>query len=154
VVASSVAAMGLAALFEVRGIARATTSRRGAFGFNAFLQIVLALALVGAGNYFAFQHFERFDLTQERIFTLSEEVRDQLAKLPGETDIIIVQQYVSFGQKAENKQDKYDFAAQRKIVEKVKDLADQFGELGPRFHVHLLDTQDEHYADKFDKLKK
>src|SRR6516162_7791530 len=81
VLASSVAAMGLAALFEVRGLARITTSRRGAFGFNAFFQITIAIVLVGAANYYSFWHFERFDLTHDRVFTLPKDVRDQLANL-------------------------------------------------------------------------
>jgi hypothetical protein len=164
VVASSVAAMGLAALFEVRGIARVATSRRGAFGFNAFFQIVSALVLVGAANYWSFKHFKRFDLTQEHTFELNETIRDQLAKMRGQTEIIVFQKYRSFAQRgtdepdksaqrAKNEQEKIDLAAQRKIIEKVKDLVEQFQDIGPRFHVHILDMKDDNYDDKLREIR-
>ena len=64
-----------------------------------------------------------------------------------------MQQYVSFGQRSDNKQDKFDLAAQRKIVEKVKDLAEQFQDLGPRFRVQVLDIQDDDYPDKLEAIR-
>ena len=151
---ASTAAVGLALLFEVRGLTKAVASHRGLFGVNVLLQITLALALVIGANVYSFEHFRRFDLTRGQIFTLDEETRKQLEQLRGETDIIVVQKHVSFGQRAENKQDKYDFAAQRKIVEKVKDLAEEFEDLGPRFHVRVLDIQEDNYDKKLDEIRK
>lgn len=153
VLCSSAGAVGLALLFEVRGITQAVASHRGLFGFNVILQVALALALVVGANVYSFEHFRRFDLTRAQIFTLDDATRDQMQQLRGDTDIIIVQKYVSFGQRSENKQDKYDFAAQRKIVEKVKDLAEQFEDLGPRFHVHVLDVQEDSYDTKVAALR-
>jgi hypothetical protein len=151
---ASAAAVGLALLFEVRGLTKAVASHRGLFGVNVLLQIALALALVIGANVYSFEHFRRFDLTRGQIFTLDEETRKQLEQLRGDTDIIVVQKHVSFGQRAENKQDKYDFAAQRKIVEKVKDLAEEFEDLGPRFHVRVLDIQEDNYDKKLDEIRK
>jgi hypothetical protein len=151
-------AVAFALLFELAGFFRMVFSNRGAFGINAMLQVVLMLALVVGANYYAFHNFKRFDLTEDQIFTLDEKIHLQLANLRGDTDIIIFQNHRSFGhrakdesdkdaQRAKNQQEKIDFAAQRKIIEKVKDLAEQFGDLGPRFHVHVLDMKD----DGFDK---
>src|SRR5207302_9984662 len=44
--------------------------------------------------------------------------------------------------------------ADRKIIEKVRDLVEQFQELGPRFHVQNLDIDDENYEDKLAEIKK
>jgi hypothetical protein len=150
---ASAGAVGFAILFEVRGIAQGVASQRGLFGFNVIVQIVLALALVVGANVYSFEHYRRFDLTRAQIFTLDDDTRQQLQQMRGETEIVVVQKHVSFGQRAENKQDKYDFAAQRKIVEKVKDLAEQFEDLGPRFHVHLLDIQDDNYDKKLEEIR-
>jgi hypothetical protein len=148
------AAVALALLFEVRGLLRLALSRRGAVGLSVTLQVLLAAAILAGANAFAFKYYQRYDWTRDHKFTLSKEVRDQLARLHDDTDIVVYQQYVSFGQRAENKQDKYDLAAQKKIVEKVKDLAEQFQDLGPRFRVQVLDIQDDYYPEKFDKIKK
>lgn len=153
VLCSSAVAVALALIFEVRGVAQGIASHRGLFGFNVLLQVGLALAIVVAANLYSFEHFRRYDWTRGQIFTLNDTVRKQLQGLRGETDIIVVQNYVSFGQDADNKQDKYDFAAQRKIVEKVKDLVESFQDLGPRFRVRVLDIQDENNDKKLDEIR-
>ena len=43
--------------------------------------------------------------------------------------------------------DEYDQAAEKKIIKKVEDLADQFQEIGPRFRVHVMDTQKKNYKE-------
>ena len=59
----------------------------------------------------------------------------------------------SLGQATDNKLAHFQAAAQRKIVEKVKDLAEEFQELGPRFHVEVLDIQDEDFEPKLKEIK-
>ena len=153
VVGASAAVVALALLFEVGPIAQAAASRRGAFGFNAFLQIALIVVLVVAANIYSFETFKRFDLTRERLFTLDDKITKQLAQMRDDTEIIVLQQYVSFGQRSEHKQDKYDFAAQRKIIEKVKDLVEQFRDFNPRFRVTVLfDVQDDNYQQKLEEV--
>jgi hypothetical protein len=154
VVTLGLSAVAFGLLFELRGVAKTVSSRRGAFGLNVVLQIVVLMALVVGVNVFSFEKYRRFDMTSKKIFTLDKAIADQLAQLRGDTEIIVLQQYVSFGQRAEYKQDKYDFAAQRKIVEKVKDLAEQFKDFGPKFHVTVLDVQDDYYQEKLDKIRK
>ncbi len=153
IVVCSAAVIALALVFEVRDVAGLVSSRRGAFGLHVMVQTGLMIALVVGANVFSFSYYQRIDWTRDQIFTLPKEIRTQLQSLRGETDIIVLQQYVSFGQSADNKQDKYDFAAQRKIVEKVKDLAEQFSGLGPRFRVRVLDIQDDRYEEKLKDIE-
>src|SRR5262249_17510650 len=96
-------------------------------------------------------HYVRWDGTHDKLFTIPQEIRDQLSQLRGETTIVVHQRHTAFGQLAE-KPDNYDSAAERKVVEKVKDLVEQFQELGPRFKVEVLDVQEEAYQDKLAAL--
>jgi hypothetical protein len=148
------AAVVLALLVEARGVFRLLGSQRVGLGSNVLLQVLLAAVLVGGINWWSFQHYRRYDWTWDNAFTLKQDLRSQLAQLRSDTDIIIYQQYVSFTQRGEAKQDKYDLAAHKKIVEKVKDLAELFQDLGPRFHVQVLDIQDDNFDNKLADLKK
>ena len=87
------------------------------------------------------------------MFTIPADLQRDLAQLRGETRIVVYQPHTSFGQLAA-KPDNYDAAAERKIVDKVKDLVEQFQELGPRFRVEVLDIQDESFQDKVAAIKK
>ncbi len=146
------AAVALALLVEIRGVAGLFGSRRAALGSNVLLQVLLALVLVGGGNWFSFQHYRRFDWTWGKDFTLPADVRNQLAQLRGDTDIVVYQRYVSYSQSGEA-QDKYDLAAHKKIVEKIRDLAELFGDLGARFRVVLLDIQNDNFDAKLRELR-
>lgn len=165
VIASSLAAVAVAVLFEARDIAGLASSRRGAFGLNVLLQIAGAIVLVGGVNAFSYLNFKRFDLTRERVFTLDKAIHAQLAQMRGDTEIIIFQKNRSLAQRgkdeqdklsqrARNEQEKIDLAAQRKIIEKVKDLAEQFQDVGPRFHVHVLDMKDDSYDAKLGEIRR
>src|SRR5262249_31342547 len=65
--------------------------------------------------------------------------------------IVVYQRHKSFGLQG-SKPDRYDYAAERKVVEKVRDLVEQFRELGPRFKVEVLDVEEEGYEDRLEKL--
>src|SRR5262245_15547967 len=125
--------------------------RRSIFGINAFLQIGLATALLVGVNLYSYQHYLHYDWTTAHQFTLPEDIRTQLAKLQGETTIVVYQRHKTFGQLTD-KPDAYDYAAERKVVEKVKDLVEQFREFGPQFRVVVLDVEEEGYNDKLAKL--
>jgi hypothetical protein len=146
-------AVALALLFEIRGVAGLFSSRRAALGSNILVQVILATTLLAGVNAFSFFNYKRFDWTRDNSFTLPQDVRRDLAQLRSDTDIVVFQQNVSFGQRGDVKQDKYDIAAQKKIVEKVKDLAELFQDLGPRFRVRVLDIQDDDYQEKLAKIK-
>lgn len=151
---SGAAAVALTLLVEVRGLVALAASRRGAVGLNVFVQVALATALLIGANVFSFLYYQRFDGTRDHAFTIPADVRARLAQLRDETDVVVYQQYVSFGQRAENRQDKYDLAAQKKIVEKVRDLAELFQDLGPRFRVQVLDIQDDYFPEKMETIKR
>ncbi len=127
--------------------------RRSAFGFNAVLQAALAAVLLAGVNYYSFYHYQRYDWTRGGQFTLPESVREQLADLRGETTIVVYQRHQTFG-RLSDKPDAYDYAAERKVVEKVRDLVAQFRELGPQFRVVALDVEEEGYDKKLDETTK
>ncbi len=142
-----------AALVELFAGMRAASAGRSLFGLNAVVQIVLAAVLLAGVNFFAFQHPMRFDWTRTQEFTLPATVQTDLRRLNDETTVVIYQRHRTAGGQGD-KMDRYDFAAERKVVEKVKDLVQQLRELGPRFRVETLDVEEEGYDDKLDKLTK
>jgi hypothetical protein len=151
----------LALLVELLVLLRLAAVRRGAVRLNAVVQVGLAAALLVGVNVYSFLHYERFDWTRpnaagEKQFTLPAKVQEQLRELRGETTVIVYQRHKMFGTMTDNRDDKpdqYDSAAERKVVEKVKDLVDQFREFGTRkFRVEVLDTEEEGYADRLDGL--
>lgn len=141
----------LALLVEFLAGIAVVSGRRSAFGFNAFVQVVLAALLLIAINYYSFGHYLRFDWTQDRQFTLPKEISDQLRQLQGETHIIVYQRHKTLGQVAD-KPDDYDVAAERKVLDKIEDLVDLFREFGPRFRVETLDVAKENFSDRLDAV--
>jgi hypothetical protein len=156
------AAVVVTLLFEALVFLRLVAGRRSAFGLNAAVQIALALLLLVGVNVFSFFHYARLDWTsaafgwaqrQPPQFTLPEDVRTQLGRLRGETKIVVYQRHKTFGTLSD-KPDARDYAAERKVVEKVNDLVDQFREFGPRFNVVVLDVEEEGYEKKLDEVTK
>jgi hypothetical protein len=137
-------------LLTVGGL-RTIAGRRNAAATNAVLQSALAVALLVGVNVFAFRHYQRYDWTRNQQFTLPADVAGELRKLRGPTDIVVYQRHKTFGQLSE-KPDAYDYAAERKVVEKVQDLVEQFREFGPQFRVQVLDVEEEGYEQKLHKL--
>src|SRR2546421_290984 len=121
-------------------------------GLTGLLGAVAGLLLAGV-NVFSFQNYARYDWTRDAKFTLPAGVRDQLRRLQGATTIVVYQRHKTFGQLSD-KPDAYDYAAERKVVEKVKDLVEEFRELGPQFRVLTLDVEEEGYNDKLAALTK
>jgi chaperonin cofactor prefoldin len=132
------------------GLTQAAGSR-SALSLNTFVQITLAISIVISLNVYSFLHYRRYDFTTEKLFTLPAEVKYELGKLRAETTIVVLQQHKTFGQLS-TKPDSYDYAAERKVVEKVNDLVDQFRELGPQFRVHVLDVEQEGFDRKLDAI--
>ena len=141
----------LALLVEIKVGISAVAGQRGAFGLNVILQVLLAIALLAVVNAISFHHYLRFDWTRGNQFTLSPELRARLSELRDTTKIVVLERHVALGQLGD-KPDNFDSAAERKVVEKVKDLVEQFQEMGPQFEVSVLDVQEEGYQDKLDDL--
>jgi hypothetical protein len=145
VVGGAVAVFAL--LVECLVLLRLAAVRRGTVRLNAVVQVALAVALLVGVNVFAFLHPLRFDWTRDKQFTLPASTEEQLRQLTGETTVIVYQRHRTFGTLTD-KPDQYDSAAERKVVEKVKDLVDQFREFGTRkFRVEVLDVEEEGFAD-------
>jgi hypothetical protein len=140
-------------LIELLVILRFTAGRRSVFGLNAVVQVVLAAAVLAGINWYSFSHPLRFDWTRDGQFTLPTTIRTQLEQLDPntETKVIVYQRHKTFGNLTD-KPDRYDYAAERKVVEKVKDLVELFRELGGRFDVQVLDVEEEGFDDKLDKV--
>jgi hypothetical protein len=100
-------------------------------------------------------HYLQIDTTRGRQFTLPPDLRQELAQLDrgGETTVIVYQRHKTFGALTD-KPDRYDYAAERKVVEKVKDLVAQLREVGPQLRVEVLDVEEEGFDDKLKRLTK
>ncbi len=162
------AAALLALVVEGLVLLRYTAGRRNVFGLNAAVQVALAAALLVGVNWWsgfwadftvlghrvAWQpHYLRLDWTREGLFTLPQNVREQLATLDRSvpTTVVVLQRHKTFGSLSD-KPDRYDYAAERKVVEKVKDLVDQLREVGPQFRVEVLDVEEERFDKRLDEL--
>ncbi|MCE9531272.1 MAG: hypothetical protein K8T89_09145 [Planctomycetes bacterium] len=143
----------LALAFEVRANFSGGNSSRGAAGVSSTVQIALAAALLIAINVYGFLHETDFDLTNNKQFTLPEKVADELTQLKSETTIVVLQQHKTFG-RLTDKPDRFDYAAERKVVEKVFDLVDLFRKFGPQFKVVVLDVEEQGYDKKLAALTK
>ena len=149
----------------------AGSARRSATGLNFAVQILLVLAVVGGLNYLSFKYFKRWDLTRDKEFTLSPEVSNELRTVSGKTTIVVLQRHNTFGNLTDPREVReadrkaaqalrdereagraFEFAAERKVVDKVRDLVDQFRLLGPQFSVVTLDVEAFEYKDQLEKL--
>lgn len=168
----------VALLFLAMTGVRTFAARRSTAAINAVVQVGLVAGLVLVVNAFSFRHYLRYDWTGRTFspsvqdinrfpyydisllqpsgrfpmqFTLPASIADNLQKLREPTTIVVYQRHKTFGQLGE-KPDAYDYAAERKVVEKVQDLVEQFREFGPQFRVELLDVESQDYDSRLDHL--
>jgi hypothetical protein len=149
VVALGTAAAVAGLVVEIRAAMEISSSRRGFAGSFSAAQVLLATLVLVEINAFSFFYYHRFDLTGHE-FTIPADIRQQLSQLRGDTTIVVHLTH-NFGMLAGNIDD-YDFAAEREVIERVQDLAEEFREFGPQFKVHVLDKKDKHYREKLDQL--
>lgn len=144
-----------ALLYALGSLIAVLRSRRGAMGVNTALQVILAFSLLVGINLFSYLHHIRWDLTRDGVFTVDYEgdidLRDQLSRLEDETLIVMHLTHRTYA-KGESKLDSYDAAAEKRVMAKVRDLVEQFQELGPRFKVVALDVQDLDYKNQLEAL--
>jgi hypothetical protein len=167
--AGAVAAL-LTLAVEVIGVLRVAAGRRSLVGFNAVVQVVLGAVLLIGLNVWSFQNGKQIDWTRDKLFTLPDDDRAMLAKLDqkqGETKVIVFLRNLGLSERPEKtenldfdaklallRQTTYRGAAQRQVVEKVKNLVDLLRQVGPQLSVDVLDENDEAYADKARALTK
>lgn len=147
--------LALSVAHEIRVAHASVLSARGQVGSSAFVQVLLGVVLLVGINVFSFYHYSRLDLTREGEFSELRQnptFRQDLMRLTSDTRIIVFRGGRPFGQLAD-KQDNYAAAAARKIIAKVRDNAEQFQDLGPRFRVEVLDIQEDDYQEKLQALR-
>lgn len=150
-VAGGVTAVLIALLIELIGILFFAAGRRSAFGTNAVVQAVLAVALLVGVNVYSFSHFRVFDWTREQQFTFkTPELLEELPQLKADTTILVY--LMNPKGTLSDKLDAYEDAAARKIVEKVHDLVDQLRRFGGQFRVEVLDRKNENYENELKRL--
>lgn len=140
-------------LVELVVVVAFTATRRSAFGFNALVQSAIAAVLLVGVNVWSYRHYQQFDETREREYTLPARDRADLAQLSSQskTTVIIYDVHKTFG-KITKKPDRFDKAAERQIIEKVRDLADRLREIGPQLSVEVLDIDEDGYENRLDAL--
>ena len=147
------AAALVALLVELIVLIRTSTGRRSASGFNVVVQGVLAAVLLIGVNVFSFRHYLRMDWTRDAQFTLPDKTQKELRELTGSTTIVVYKRHKTFGT-LNDKPDEYDYEAERKVVEKVNDLVEQFRQFGPQFNVVVLDVEEKGFDRKREELTK
>lgn len=155
VLLAGLAAVAVALLVEVLGGLFLVATRRTASGLTATLGTAAAVVLLVLVNLYSSSHGRRYDLTRDARFTLPAGVAADLRRLRADspTTVVVFQQHKTAGTLT-GKPDSYDYAAERKVVEKVTDLVDQFRAFGPRFRVAVLDVEDEGYERQLADLSK
>jgi predicted nuclease of predicted toxin-antitoxin system len=152
------AAVLLALIVEVLVVVRHAAGRRSASGFVAVAQIALAAVLLVGINVWSYHHPLRLDWTRNEQFTFPVAIQERLNKLQGETTIVIYLTHQSFGQRAgtlDPETRAYVSAAEHKVVEKLKDLVEQFRQFGKQFNVVVLDVEDwKNFKRKLDETTK
>jgi hypothetical protein len=144
----------LVLMVELTAGMRQAAGRRSAAGSMVLLQVALAIVLLIGVNAFSIFHYERWDTTANKEFSrtqakqLGPQLAEQLKQLRGETAVVIYQQHKTFGRFSDKPADSYDAAADRKVIEKVKDLVQELREYGSRFHVVSLDVKEEDFDNK------
>ncbi|MBX9628641.1 MAG: GldG family protein, partial [Gemmataceae bacterium] len=155
VLVAGLAGVVVALVVELLGGLFLVAGRRTAGGVTATLATAAAVALLVFVNLESLSHHRRYDLTRDARFTLPAGVADDLRRLRADspTTVVVFQQHKTAGSLS-GKPDSYDYAAERKVVEKVTDLVDQFRAFGPRFRVAVLDVEDEGYERQLADLTK
>lgn len=141
-----------AGLAEVVALASYAAGRRSTHWTMTTAQVALAGAALAAFNIAAFRHPIRWDLTSARTFTLPAELVSELQGLEPGTTVVVYQMHRVFPGVAE-KPDRFDLAAERKILEKVRDLVDLVRESsGQRLRVVELDVESENHERRLREL--
>jgi ABC-type uncharacterized transport system involved in gliding motility auxiliary subunit len=70
-----------AVIFGFRGIVRAFSGRSAQQGTNTTILSIAVIAILGVLNFVGFRHHKTFDLTTEKLYTLSDQTRNIVSNL-------------------------------------------------------------------------
>lgn len=71
-----------------RGIMNFFSKRSSQMGTNTFVLVVGVLIILGIINYFGFQYKKTFDLTTEKLYTLSDQTKKTVGGLKTDVDVV------------------------------------------------------------------
>ena len=77
-----VVGLALFAILDPERVRQLLTGRQARYGSNAFVLTVAFVGIVVVTNWLVFQNPQRWDLTEDKQYTLAEETLDTLASLP------------------------------------------------------------------------
>jgi len=147
------AGLALAAgVAEFLALASYAAGRRSTHWTVSSAQVALAAAAVIAFNAAAFNNPVRWDFTRARTFTLPTELVSELQGLEPGTTVVVYQMHRVFPG-VSDKPDRFDLAAERKILEKVRDLVDLVRETSGRsLKVVELDVESENHERRLKEI--
>lgn len=129
-----------------------TLSGRSGNGLPRLVELTLAVGMLGGINWIGFEFHNRYDGTRGALFTLPPSLAEPLSRLQGNTRVVVLQRHRTLAGLSD-RPDRWDLAAERKIVEKVNDLASLLRESGPgSLKVDILDVEDEDYEKRLNTL--
>ena len=88
IVAAGVGCVVVAALWDLRRVRSALSSRRGVFGIGQSVILSLAIGTVVLANLVSTTVYHRFDFTGLKQFTLTAQTREVLAELDTEVEVV------------------------------------------------------------------
>jgi len=143
-----VAGLGVAAVALVveilRGVWGALWGRTGG-GLPRLIEFGAAVAILASVNWLAFHFSWHYDGTRGKQFTLPETLVEPLQHLRGQTRVVVLQRHRTLAGLSD-RPDRWDLAAEKKIVEKIRDLASLLREVGTgSLKVETLDVEDEDF---------
>lgn len=112
----------VAAVLSYRDIAEFFAHRGARLGTNALTQIVLIVVVLVLVNFLGYRHHKRYDLTIEKLYTLSDQSRHIVADLKEDVEII-----------------RFDKA----IDTDFQDLGAEYANINPRVHYREVDPEEQ-----------
>jgi ABC-type uncharacterized transport system involved in gliding motility auxiliary subunit len=111
--------ISLGALF--RDIMKFFSRRSSRLGTNTGVLVVVVLALLGVVNFLGYRHHKRYDLTSEKLYTLSDQTRKIVGGLKTDVDV-------------------YSFV--KTPDQALNDLMAEYANLSPHIHYQVVDPQE------------
>lgn len=103
------------------GIIRFFSKRSSQLGTNTTILSVAVIGILGVANYLGYEHHKRFDLTSEKLYTLSDQTKKIVAGLKEDVNV------VRFAKDPDTR---------------LNDLLDEYKNLSSHFHYQTIDPQE------------
>src|SRR5450631_2381348 len=77
-----------AAVVGFQGILTFFSKRSAQQGANTSVLVIAVIAIIAVANFVGYRHHKRFDLTTEKLYTLSEQTRQIVSSLPKDLTVV------------------------------------------------------------------